>query len=300
MTLLGMERRGTLRATIRRRKKRGRESQKEEKAPSPPPLSIVNTIEDRPVEGKWYRETQRWALSSASAATQKNRTVALCRLDAFLLSVDVNLGDEQVIHVSTPNVKAYYERLRSAYSSRPSTWKQYVRRLKGLFIFLEMPHLHVKLPAKTRDKDLIVVRSGPKVTPEEMNKMWDRATKTRSYRERALLSLLYVFRMTMDEILTLRAKDVRFDDERVYVREGAFLRVWNGDGSANRYAKALYRQRLFHDDKDDEEGEAFFMEGGGLSKRSLYRMLKKVSSGVRAKDCNGGKILPRDFLSKSI
>lgn len=235
-------------------------------------LEVLRTLEQRPTRGAWYEKTSAWVESQEKETTRNNASVALRRLDAFL-SKEVDLAADNVL-VDRDHVKAYYAYLEETYPE--STARQYIRRLKGLFVFLHkengLPLLHSAPPERMR------VEKSRKVTDEEMDKMWEKANKD----ERVVISLLRYFRLDVQAILQLKADDVLLDGETIVVGQKR-KPVYTNAGEACRYAKSVYKQK-------DAIGPGDKLVGN-ISQRTLYRRVTRAATKAKL----GRKIMPCDF-----
>ena len=255
-----------MRSRLRRRQPRKRKEKVH--------LEVLRTLEQRPTRGAWYEKTSAWVESQEKETTRNNASVALRRLDAFLLSKEVDLAADNVL-VDRDHVKAYYAYLEETYPE--STARQYIRRLKGLFVFLHqqengLPLLHSAPPERMR------VEKSRKVTDEEMDKIWETANKD----ERVVISLLRYFRLDVQAILQLKADDVRLDGETIVVKQKR-KPVYTNAGAACRYAKSVYKQK-------DAIGPDELLVGN-ISQRTLYRRVTRAATKANL----GRKIMPCDF-----
>lgn len=242
-------------------------------------LQPVRKFEDRPTEGKWYVETRRWVLSFPNARTRANCSVAVRKLDAFLLSRGVNLDAPTSIEVTKEHMKIYYEHLREAYVAR--TQKQYCRRLQSMFKFIGLPDHYFRLD----ESFALRVPLKKKMTDDQLHALWVAASKE----SKVLLSLLIAFRLSVKDILKLRKEDVSADEEHVIVHCGEKQKkhkIWNYDGEVDRYSRSLSKWAL------DRHGPCFERGGKAVCKRQIYKMIGHVRIKAGMQDV---KILPNDF-----
>ena len=277
MTLL--RRRGTLRCVERSRKIK-HERLKERKALAENVRRVArreaSSCGDR--GGAWQALTERWAESFPKLTTRKNAGVALRRFNAFLKIRGIPLAGEN-IEVTQENVRDYYTHLHEQYPK--ATAKQYIRRLRSMFAFLDkeggLPNLHCEVK-----KDGVAVETT--LSDDEMDRMWECADS----QEKVILALLRHFGIGIREMVPLKGSSVTLLDQdtlQIELADGQCRkgRVYdNASGKANRYAACVYARR-----------ESALLIGTSISQRTLYRRLRRVAvaAGITR------KIMPVHFLN---
>ncbi len=226
-----------------------------------------------------YLETQK----GYSRNTIRAYKIDLCHFLSFLMEKGIS-EEDSVEKISTYNIREYLSSIYEAYETTSIVRK--LSTIKSFFNFLEKRRIINKNPVWHISFPKIKKYLPPYLSIDEIKRLLkseDKGDKDwRSYRNRAILELLYSCGIRASELVTLDVEDIDLEDGFIKVKgKGDKERIV----PMGRYAIEIIKKYLscLGAIKGKTEGALFVnKDGKRLSDRSIRRIVKKyaIQSGL--------------------
>ena len=191
----------------------------------------------------------------------------------------MNLLKKDIYHIERKDIKLYLKYLKDQKKS-PKSISRIISCIRGFYKFLLIEKIIANNPMSTIELPK-TKKSLPKVlTIEEVDKLLDITLKDAySYRNKAMLELMYATGLRVSELVNLKIHDIDFINETVRTMgKGNKERIIPIGEIAIHYLKLyleIYRSQLLKKDYTDD----LFLNNHGkcMTRQGFFKILKKLA-----------------------
>ena len=191
----------------------------------------------------------------------------------------MNLLKKDIYHIERKDIKLYLKYLKDQKKS-PKSISRRISCIRGFYKFLLIEKIIANNPMSTIELPK-TKKSLPKVlTIEEVDKLLDITLKDAySYRNKAMLELMYATGLRVSELVNLKIHDIDFINETVRTMgKGNKERIIPIGEIAIHYLKLyleIYRSKLLKKDYTDD----LFLNNHGkcMTRQGFFKILKKLA-----------------------